>query len=818
MLAPRIPHNRLYANGEELAASAPMLRGPTAIASRHAHLLAVSLVVSTVIATWLLSGVAASEAARFIVFEALYVVLPGCLLYLLLMSDHGGWLRVVAIGWPLGYAVEVGAFSLSAAVQEREAFAFLPAISIVLVAALLIRERRRNPQRERSADHGLNSLTQKLPLATSEPMLVAIAISAVLVMLALTSFTLAPLPGHFHSVAYPEEYLFATSIAAEARHHWPITSPWVAGLPLRYYTAVFIHGAAINQVTGVALPTIYMRLFPTTANLLLALQLLSLGRSMMRSRLAGLLAIVLFFFVGAATLTPRHEWPFEGTTLLTFWSSTSFTFGALFFLALLSLVQHWLGERMRVAPKPRVGRAAWLPREDLGLLVVFAVLMLGCGASKMFAAVVFVGGLGIFWLWSVATGKERRLLSYLLAIAIACVAVTYFSMLTGGMSKSLGIQLLNTNFLNHWFRLAADVAQAIGAHSFLQGLLSIGATILIAICLSAPVLGAAWLLLRCRPLSDFEMFCSSVVLFGVAGYYLTFDRVLLVELYFRNFGYYALLLLAAGGLADFVTRTPKDAWGTVASVCAVVLMSGLVIATGLLEVPYIRHAELAWDTAMYGLVVIVALFAVRRLHKYYSPMASSRLGGVLACCIPVIGVLGFTRPVINVALGAKAVILDQAVALKDSPSNYGINLSLYQGLEWVRIHTPACDVLAVNHYYDGPSTTDRSAYVDYSAFAERRIFLESWAVTPGGVAGSADPFPKRLALNDSAVVGGNPEALRGLAHDGVSYVLVDKTHGTGAPEPPSVSRLVFSNSALDVYRLLPAATTSHSPVGCGGHV
>jgi hypothetical protein len=809
MLAPRVPFNQPRTNGDRLAGNTPLLRGPVVMTSRYARLLAVSLVTSTVVATWLLSGVPAGEAARFVAFEALYVVLPGCLLYLLLISDHGGRLRVLAIGWPLGYAVEVGVFSLSAAAHAREAFTFLPAISIVLIAALMIREHGR----DRGAGSGLDSVTRNWSPATSEPVLVAIAISAVLVMLALTSFTLAPFPGHFHSVVYPEEYLFATSVAAEARHHWPITTPWVAGLPLRYYTAVFIHGAAINQVTQVTLPTIYMRLFPTTANLLLALQLWCLGRSMMRSRLAGLLAIILFFFVGAATLTPRHAWPFEGTTLLTFWSSTTFTFGALLFLGLLSLMQHWLGSRTEGRPKPRVGRAALLSQADIGMLVVSAVLVLGCGAAKMFAAVDFVGGLGLFWLWSLLTGKARRLLPYMLALAIACVAVTYFAMLAGGSAKLLGLRLLNTEFLEHWFRLAADVARVIGAHSFLQGVLSIGATILIAICFSASVLGAAWLLLRCRPLSDFELLCSAIVLVGAAGYYLTFNRVLFAELYFRDFGYFALVLLAAGGLADFVTRTPKDARRAVATASGVVLVLGLVIATGLLEAPFVRHAELAWDAAMYGLVGVVAAFAASRLYKYYSPVVSSRLGGVLACCIPVIGVLGLTRPVVNVALGAKAVIFDQAMALSDSPSDYGIDVPLYQGLGWVRTHTRACDVLAVNNHYDGPSTKDLSAFMDYSAFAERRIFLESWAYTPGG-AGGAEPFPRKLALNDSGVVGGNPAALRALARDGVSYILIDKTHGSGALEPPSVSRLVFSNSALDVYRLSAEVRASHSSTGC----
>jgi hypothetical protein len=771
-------------------------------------------VVSTIAAIWLLSGVTVGEAARFVVFEALYVVLPGCLLYLVLISHPGGRLRVLAIGWPLGYVVEVGAFALSAALHARTAFTFLPLISIILAAASAVRGSRRELWGAHGAGRRLDRAAQRPPAASIEPVLVALAICAVLVMLALTSFTLAPLPGHFHSVAYPEEYLYAISVAAEAAHHWPITTPWVAGLPLRYYTAVFIHGAAINQVTRVALPTIYMRLFPMTATLVLALQLWSLGRAMMRSRLAGLLAIILYFLVGAATLTPGRAWPLEGTSLWTFWVSTTFTFGALFFLGLLSLVQHWLSDGIWATARARAEGTARLRRDDIGVLLLLAVLVLGCGSAKMFAAVDFVGGLGLFWIWSLITRKACRLLPYMLTVAIACVATTYFTMLAGGGAKNLGIQPLNAAFFDQWPGRAADLAQAVGAHSVFRSVLLIGAVILIAICLLAPVLGAVWLLSRCRPLSAFQLFCSAVVLVGVVGYYLTFGHAYGAELYFRGFGYFALVLLAAGGLANLVTNTPKDAWRAVGGTCGVVLVLALVIAASLFEAPFVRHTEVAWDAAMYGLVAVVVAFSARKLQKYYAPVILSRSGAMLACCIPIVGVLGFVRPLENTALGAKAVIFDQALGAKVSPSTWGVNVPLYQGLEWVRTHTRACDVLAVNNHHDGPSNGYFSAPLYYSAFTERRFFLESWGYTPGGI-GGGQPFPEKLALNDNAVVHGNAVALRDLAHDGVSYVLVDKTHGGGAQEPQNVSRLVFSNSALDVYHLSAQASAVRPRLGCG---
>jgi hypothetical protein len=121
--------------------------------------------------------------------------------------------------------------------------------------------------------------------------------------------------------------------------------------------------------------------------------------------------------------------------------------------------------------------------------------------------------------------------------------------------------------------------------------------------------------------------------------------------------------------------------------------------------------------------------------------------------------------------------------------------------------------LAVNNHSITARETD-SKYFYYSAFTEREVFLESWAYTSVGAYGG-QPYPARLALNNLAVAHGDPVALRELARRGVTYVLVDKIHGTGAPEPPEVSRLVFSNSALDVYRLTVPTTSRRSQATCG---
>jgi hypothetical protein len=888
------------------------------VAPQYHRRLAVLLVSATIAATWFLSGVAISEAARFVVFEAFYVVLPGCLLYRVLSSDPGGRLRTLAIGWPLGYAIEVGAFALSAAVDKREAFAFLPLVSIALIAVLLkmrarpgrpttfaqpsprdstqlhqaflpapllhtalnrpthtgsvigiprrTRKRERlqevcrnirlrapikmrarlerpmtfaepcprdstwrhqafvpasslrstlnRPTRTRILIGALRVTTQASSFASDESVLVAVAISATLTLLALQTFTFTPLPGHFHSVAYTAEQVFPISLAAEVRNHWPMTTPWVAGQPLRYYTAVFMHGAAINQVTGVGLSTVYLRLFPTTVTLLLALQLWSLGRSLGRSRFAGPLAVVLVFLAGTATLEPTKSWPFECDALPFFWGSATFPFGALFLLALLSLIQSWLSNPGTVTRKRAIESDESRRQGHHREVIIVAILVLCCGASKMFAAVDFVGGLGLFWLWSVATKRVSSLLSYSLAASIICLGVIYFFMLAGGGAKLVGIRLLNTTFTKSLPTQVREIAPALIGHSALWILFFVGAMLVVIACLSAPALGVIWLLLRRRAFSSFEVLCLAVFLAGFAGYYTTFGSSQGAEIYFRIYGYYALILIAAGGLADLWSETPKNARRAIINGCGVVLIVGLAITGGSHLLALTGQAERLWYMAMCGLVGGVVFLVALRLSKRYAPVIFSRFGRVVACCIPLLGVLGFVRPVTYATVRAKATIFHQRIASRDSPATYGMTAALYRGLIWVRAHTRACNVLAVNnHYDDSASFGDTSAYMYYSAFTERRIFLESWGFSPTGRTGG-QPFPGRLTLNDSAVLRGNPVALGELGREGVSYVLLDKTHGGGAREPSSLSRLVFSNSALDVYRLLTVANADHR-LGCG---
>jgi hypothetical protein len=774
-------------------------RRPASTTARVALL----LLIGTILGSWLCSRVPLSVAGRFAYFELLYTLLPGVALYLLLIPAPGGWLRTIAIGWPLGYALELGAFALTAGLHVRGAFAFLPLWTVLAIALLLARTggRERLEDLYRAARSGGLARVGSWELPEVVP--VAAAVIAAVVLLAFTFFAASPLPEHARSVAYSEDNVFDITLAGEARHHWPITESWIAGQPLHYYTGVFIHIAAINQVTGVPLATVVFRLLPTTMFLLAATQLWALGRCVGRSRWIGPLAAILLLVTQDINLDPIRSQVFHIDPFTQFPLSPSFAFGVPFFLGALILIHVSLVPlSAEVIGRARGGTAAWL--------AMVGIMSAGAAASKSFAAFDLVGGLGLYWLWLVATGRRSRRLMCCLAISAAAILAIYFLMIAGGGSATLGVKPLNFLHEGDTLARATSLAKRIVGPSLYWLVLAAGGGVL-AVCLLAPLLGAGWLIWRERGVSDSTAMLTAVFVVGLGAY------VLLgapggVEGVFLVYGYIALVPVAAKGLVVLWNETPRQARRGMLRACSASLLLGLAIAA---LTPVLDLSGTARDVLLglaYGSIAAVIVLAVRRLQGHYAESLASRPTRLVACCIPLLGALTLVKPLTLAGSGVLKTIAGERTSAADSPTDYGMTAPLFRGLLWVRAHTSPCDVLAVSNHFDDEKR-DKSVYFYYSAFTERRVYLESWAYTPLGVEGG-QPFPARAALNNAATVRGDPQALRQLQRDGVSYVLIDKTHGGGAPESSSVSRLVFSNSALDVYQLRPSPNSARARPPC----
>ena len=116
---------------------------------------------------------------------------------------------------------------------------------------------------------------------------------------------------------------------------------------------------------------------------------------------------------------------------------------------------------------------------------------------------------------------------------------------------------------------------------------------------------------------------------------------------------------------------------------------------------------------------------------------------------------------------------------------------LYAALKWIRDETPENSVVAVNNHWIDENRTAALAF-DYSAFSERRVFLEGWAYSQRAFAegyqkvgaSQINPFAGRFALNRAAFTRGDPRALKAMADRyGVRYLLDDQVNGYRADLP-----------------------------------
>jgi hypothetical protein len=794
---------------------------PTSQAGRWAGGLAAPLVVSVLMAVWLLSGVSIGDALRFTGYEALYVLFPGCLLYVLLSPRSGGRLRMLAIGWPLGYALEIGAFALTAMLHVRGVFAFLPLITALTIGPPVLYRRHREgiaalpvrsllPGRSPYPGRGVHD-SPDMPAAGPpgrgrgvEHLVAALAIAVALALLAVRFFAIYPLPEHASSVYYFVDNVAYLSIAAEALHHWPIKEPFLVGHPFRYYTGAFIHMAAIKQVTGISLATTIFRLLPATAALVAALQFWCLGGLLGRSRWAGPLTVALLIVVENIKLYPTHTKAFGVALFSEFTWSPSYAFGVIFFLGLLILLQSQFLDGRMADSSSRSMHAGLVKPQVLGSLAMLGVLVLGGGATKTPAMAPFVGGLGLFWLWRLVVAKMDRLLAYCLCVSLVCLGAIYLLLLAGARdAATTEIGLKPLDFLKY-----TVFASTLVSHPGLLPLM--GAAVVIGLWKLLPVLGALWPLHRRHVWPPYVQLALAIFLVGFTAY-VTLGGPYDNENYFIWYGYIAIIPIATICLMHLWGELSKGARSAILRACAITFVLGLVAAgaTQALTVggPLARAPHVykyLWYVVMLGLVGGLVVLWSARLDLRIGSRASSRGVRLAAYCALILGVLGCADSITLAVPSALTVMRYRQVVPRDSKIHPGMTAALYRGLVWVREHTSECDILAVNTHEvmgaNGGLPEVDSGYFYYSAFTERRFIFESWIFTAKG-AHNEQPYPSLYALNSAATLRGSRSAVRMLARRGVSYILIDKTHGGDIRESASVSRLVFSNSALDVYRM-----------------
>jgi hypothetical protein len=715
-------------------------------------------------ALWLASGVSLGDIFLFVGYEAVFVLGPGWIAYGLL-RPRAGTLERLAFGWGLGYVLEIGAFALTAALGARSLFFGYPAVLGLL--GLWQRARGRPLQ-----------LRRKEP---GDPLWMAaiagiIAVALVLVSAAL--FPAHPLPGTVPRVTYYLDIVFHISLAGEALHHWPLTDPVVSGQPLPYHTFVDLHMAAVAQVTGIGLPVVVFRLVLLPMVALFILQAAAAGARLSSRRWIGPLAAAILLLIGEFDLDPRFDpgnAPFDGYFFEGLWLSPSFLLGLLFFIPIITLLVELVAE----VERPSTWR-------DWTLLACFVV---GAAGAKVTIMPVVIGGLVLF-----LVGRRRFDRRGLLALCLSCV-VFGVALLTLYRGSGTWLRFHFPATVGYAVQLVEDQLRWL-PHPLL---LTVAVIVGLVGLFGAPLCGLLWFAKapRKRLLPAHALLLSIFVVSLVP--YLVNKEPTLNQLFFTEYGFVAAGLVSAIGIYYFWTNSYTGVRNGAAPVflfaAAWLAILFFVVRLSLLVISSDTFLYLLW----YGLAGSVLCALAIATHR--APPA--RRG--LAVRLLLVGVL--SAAALNVPLDLGQGLFD---AWRGSRSFYhkgtGLTIGLYQGLQWLRNRTSPDDVIAVSNY---SLDANKPAFDDlyYSAFAERRTFLEGWLYSikeqrlgDSVITGPNMPYPERLRLNDAVFQRGDRNALRILVRKfGVRYLLVDLVHGDHIERVAALGRLVFSNSDVAIY-------------------
>jgi hypothetical protein len=753
------------------------------------------VVAATLVGLWLGFGVSVGEIARFAAYEGLLVGLPGILAYRVLTANPGGALRQIAIGWPLGYGIEVGSFMLTAALGVRWLFPVLPLAAAGAAALILIRGRRRGDGRDDSEGAGT------VPFPPAAVWVVAGVAVAALAYLAFGYFVVTPLPGDVASVQYPPDSLLDIGYVAEAKNHWPMENPSVVGVSLPYHIYSFVHMAGVSQVTGIEPSTILFRLFPGTLIVLVTLQVVALGRELGRRVWIGPVAAILVLLVGELDLDPDRLSPLATTFFDNMPLSPTFLFGIPPFLAITTLLVTALGRRRAL----RIGEA-----------VLLLLLLLTSAGAKASTLPVLIGGLVLWVIWA-KLWPRAPLRNALIAIGLAIIAfgVSYALVYKGGGDGSFSLGLFGFMDFTVFDELIPPDTRSTLGDAAVTG--AGGPLALLGVVL--PALGIVWVIrergLRPKP---GEAFLLALFLTSVAAFAL-FSHEALGQAYFLHYGYIAGCVLSAEGILIFVERIASSrdrALPALGWLVAGALVGG-GIAAAIIYVPDPDTASLGRLALGYG-AAAAAVVALALVASRLPGFRTARVGAGIALLLTMsLGLLN--TPLDEGTPLAQRLDHGETPYIQDSPTTRGLTRELYEGLRWVRDHSGKDEVIAVNnHFLDAEGHDSRYWY--YTAFTERRALLEAWIGTIDTIkigfvrvaSGEEVPYPVRRRLNAEVFDRADPAAIETLrTRYGVRLLLVDKVHGSASPRLGEYGPLVFRNSALDVYRLSDQPTSASVP-------
>ncbi len=709
---------------------------------------------ASVVGLWLALGVRLVEILRFVGYELLFVVAPGLILYRILTGRTARSIEAAAVGIPLGLALEIIVETASAALGHRQLIFLVPGSALAGIAFVSTR-----------------SAPRDRPEASPQKWWAIVAVELVMLACSAALFLVpSALPRDVHEGALSGDTTYLLSIAGEAKHHWPITDPTVSGLPLAYHKFAMIDMASISSVAHIDLSVVFLRLYDVALLALLVLQIAWAGGRGRRQPWLGAAAAAFALLVGEIDVSPSLDYPFLDV------SSANLVFAPsilsyVFFVPLLLL----LGDSLDASRR----RPRWLYAAISLFLVGVAGAKGGTVLPVLTLAVLIVLG------WRTFTQRrvDRRGLATFAGL-VAFSAIVYQVVYHG---RSQGVSLAPFASFGEMQPLHLLNA-ALPDGALLHGIYwTIAFFVGLAGCVG--VAGAAAIAsLRPLPLSLSQVWLGSVFVASLVPL-LAFDHPGLSHVQSIPYGRVAVAVLAGSAIVAAGRRVPRS-----------VAVAALVALGGLTSLPYWWSLPpgrmlLVLDGAVLAGIVAVYAFA-RRRHS-----ARTALMFMISAAAIVASVNNPTDVIPS--LVAKAVRGQPLHLIGGRDVTWG----MYRALIWLRTNSSPNDVLAVNNQFVGTDGTGPFNF-DYSAFAERRVFLEGWAYNERALSigyrkvvnDGVQPFPRRLELNKAVFDRASRPALATMAGDyGVRYLVFDPVAGRPPEGIEKIARLVYRNSGARVY-------------------
>jgi hypothetical protein len=298
--------------------------------------------------------------------------------------------------------------------------------------------------------------------------------------------------------------------------------------------------------------------------------------------------------------------------------------------------------------------------------------------------------------------------------------------------------------------------------------------------------------------------CVAVV--GAAPF-LLFTHFGFSQVFFMEYGLVAVAPLAADAVLWIWSELRARAGAARLAVLGVSWLAALGLAA--FAVPRWLGASTAEQNGLFSTVDLIAA-GVGALVLGRLALRRRRARGVWLYAAAALTVVALAaKPLTTVSPAVARLAAGQPLY---SQTGNGLTSGLARGLAWVRTHTEAHAVLAVNNYRDGSLywvtgwRTPDDYY--YTALAERRTFLEGWVYAQRAFdigeadvfAGRKVPFPQRLALNEAVFQRADRRAFGIVTRRWhVRYLIVDRVHNWGTPWLGYLAQRVFCNRDVVIY-------------------